>query len=603
MRRRAAIIALCLLTAGACARRRADGILDRIERNPEQLVSLVATLRELPNPRPARLHFHDERPFLALLHAREQLLPRGWTPGEAAPWQAALGLGANRGASWATAQQVRQEQVIAFYDADEHTIHIRRRRQASPEADEHAVWALAHEIGHSLQAQNLELPDLSQIQQHDPWLASMALIEGDAMLTTLAYVAHEQHVPLRRAVVHVRRAVEDGDFDQAIRLSGSSPELLRASPLLREAMLFPYAHGMSFVGAIHRAGGFGLVNRVYSHPPTSTEQILHPDKYLAGERPAQIPTPPAPAGHTRLSTGSLGELQIRVVLEQCLARPVARGAAAGWAGDAFSLLRSAKGSRAFVWSTAWDTAEDALEFERALRSSTECWAAAAGQRTPFGAEDLLQRDGQRVVLLRGIAGEQGFALITRVLAQPVSLPRAVPPLGPVRIPPVKVVQPTRPPYLEQGRYVDERLGIALPIPPGYSARLDLGLLVLLRRNGPPTTASVAVSELLVSAASVDRQFAAFETGFEQGGDGADLVVSDTGRVRTPLGEALARTWTVQGSDAQLRVVILPLCGGTGSVAFSQLWSDESGRAELDWWLAELRPLRPGPPPICAQLDP
>ena len=33
------------------------------------------------------------------------------------------------------------------------------------------------------------------------------------------------------------------------------------------------------------------VNSVYLKPPVSTEQILHPDKYLAGEEPL-VPTIP-----------------------------------------------------------------------------------------------------------------------------------------------------------------------------------------------------------------------------------------------------------------------------------------------------------------------
>ena len=84
-------------------------------------------------------------------------------------------------------------------------------------------------------------------------------------------------------LVNAQRAAERGELEQYERASGRSRALMAAPAILRERMTFPYLGGMSFMGQLFRAGGFALVNRVYEHPPTTTEQILHVDKYLAGE--------------------------------------------------------------------------------------------------------------------------------------------------------------------------------------------------------------------------------------------------------------------------------------------------------------------------------
>jgi hypothetical protein len=604
MRWKLAVIALGLLAAAACARRRADTILDRIEQDPDQLVNQVAVLRGLRNRRPVRFHFHHEARFLNLLRARGGLASGGLDSAESWPWRRALSVGAGARRRAATVQRVYREQVAAFYDATEHAIHVRRRPLATDGGEETALWAVVHEIGHALQHQNFTIPDLRQIQCDDERLAVLAMLEGDAMLTMLAYVAHQQFVPLRRALVRVRQRVERGDFEQAIRLSNTSPELMRAGPVLRQRLIFPYAFGTTFLGTIHRAGGFALVNRVYEHPPTSTEHILHPKTYLAGDQPVGVAEPPAPPGYRRRAAGRMGELQIRVLLEQCLPRPVAWAAAQGWAGDAFGWFRSGRARQALLWSTVWDSDVDAMQFTKALGESAACWARADVQQEAPGTLYGLRREGRKVVFSSGLKGPLRDRLLSTMLAEPATrLPRR-PPLGRVVIAPIKPVASGLPPRIAGGHYVDQRLGIRLPIPAGYSAKLQQGLLVIVRPGRAPASGSVALSELAVTTASVEKQWKDFQAGFEQSGDGeAELEQLETGRVRTPLGDALARTWKLGGEATRLRVTILPICGGTGSLAISQLWSDQSGAAELKWWLGQLSRLRPGPPPVCAELDP
>jgi hypothetical protein len=131
------------------------------------------------------------------------------------------------------------------------------------------------------------------------------------------------------------------------------------------------------------AGGWKLANHALeSRPPASTEQILHPAKYLADEEPR----------HPRLRVGSLlgddwrrvrtstvGEFDTSQLLEGGgVARGEAETAAAGWGGGRFELWRNGPlpldGCEApcrdrDVLLLAWrfDTEKDASEFATALR--------------------------------------------------------------------------------------------------------------------------------------------------------------------------------------------------------------------------------------------
>ena len=55
---------------------------------------------------------------------------------------------------------------------------------------------------------------------------------------------------------------------------------------------FPYAEGFAFAQQLHDLGGYDAINAALSTAiPASTEQILHPEKYLANEAPIAISLP------------------------------------------------------------------------------------------------------------------------------------------------------------------------------------------------------------------------------------------------------------------------------------------------------------------------
>ena len=147
---------------------------------------------------------------------------------------------------------------------------------------------MAHELVHALQDQYYNLQknfDLVK-DQADLSLARKALIEGDAMAVMLVYLLE----PLGLTMEDLP--------DMGTLLQGSASLLrdqfqvyTRAPLILRQQLLFPYVHGLAFVKAALAHGGWPGLQRVYQHPPVSTQQIMHPEKYLAEPPvlPSEVP--------------------------------------------------------------------------------------------------------------------------------------------------------------------------------------------------------------------------------------------------------------------------------------------------------------------------
>jgi hypothetical protein len=604
-------IALAAAVLGGCARSAKGPELPKaladFERDPRPFIAHVGRIRGLREKRPTKIVFHDEAGFRAALE-RELASDQGQpTAADTGAFFLSFGFQLPSKAAKNTPADVQREQVIAFYDDRAHAVHVRRPSTLSEAEQRTAELVWAHEIGHALQHDNFQVPAVRKIADDDSFLASMALLEGDAMLVMLAYASVEERVPLKRTLVRAGQSLERGSLNAYLRTAADTKALMSAPPIVRERLMFPYLSGLAFMGALHRAGGFALVNRAYSHPPVTTEQVLHPDRYLAGETAIEVAPPDVPPGFERLASGRMGELQTRITLETCNSARDAELAATGWGGDAYSIVRDRDGSIALLWATAWDSEPDAIEFERAVDRAARCW-----RKTP-GAEGAVFSDGARVVrrgthvaVLRGLDSSE--AASEALLKLPSAPMPPSPPFGAITIPPIRRVPPTRPPYVSQGQYVNERLGIMAPILPGYGVGIDRDGTLTLSRNWPtPATGFIGISDWVVTQSGVDETFRHFAQGVQKAVDdvaNAEIrVAADPGRVRTPLGIAVERVWAVERSDVRIRLLMLPICRGNGSLLFAQLWSDDATKAQLDWWLGALRPLSEGAPPICAELDP
>ena len=197
---------------------------------------------------------------------------------------------------------------------------------------------LAHEITHLLQNQ-FRSPSLITSDQRWAWIA---LVEGDADFTADTYIAGS------RSRLLSLKAYKIESLD---KISG-----------------FPYQYGSGFISALFMKDGWNQVNYAYINPPRSTEEILHPEIYLAGGSFKQVEALfPGLNGWKVMLTDTFGENFIRVMLENGLSREVATEASAGWGGDNLTLF-SRDENYLVTWRINWDTLDDASEFINGFKS-------------------------------------------------------------------------------------------------------------------------------------------------------------------------------------------------------------------------------------------
>src|SRR6266403_5876762 len=102
---------------------------------------------------------------------------------------------------------------------------------------------------------------------------------------------------------------------------------------------------------------------------TSTEQILHPDRYAAHDEPTMVIFTRG-AADTVQYEDDRGEFEIRLLLQQLLeSESEATNLATGWDGDRYQVLGPK--SDALVWYCVWDDAAAASRFAAGLQRA---WA-------------------------------------------------------------------------------------------------------------------------------------------------------------------------------------------------------------------------------------
>ncbi|MCS6799431.1 MAG: hypothetical protein NZ898_13060 [Myxococcota bacterium] len=302
---------------------------------------------------------------------------------------------------FALVAEVAAEQVVGYWDHKNDRLVIRNdvaaelsRGQGSPEAR----MTLAHELAHALQDQHLGLdaalaPDLDS----DVSSAYRSLVEGDASLVMLAVLAEQSGVGLDLLVgqqVTLEQAIEQLRNARSSRL-GDAPAVVRY------AFLVPYVHGLGLAARLYRKGGFAAVDAAFRTPPRSMEQVLDPERYLAGERPERVELPDVAAlreaGWSAVHDDTLGQVDLALYLGQRSASELDLAGARGWAGDRVRIYRHGDGSLAAVWNLRADRVADATRIAEALRETHRRLPAAVTASPP-----RVEHVGRDVLLVRGL---------------------------------------------------------------------------------------------------------------------------------------------------------------------------------------------------------
>jgi hypothetical protein len=279
---------------------------------------------------------------------------------------------------------------------------------------------LTHEFVHALQDQHFDLLRmvLARPFSFDREEAIFALVEGDA-------VSVERRVSQGDA--WARKSIEDLTREEDERYATYRRGIGAIfPPLLTETFIFRYRDGLHFVETLRRARPAVRLDELFRRPPQSSEQVLHPEKYLSGESPREVELDLenfADEGWRATATTPLGEIGVRGLLLAGVNTDEARRAAAGWGGDRSFVFEREGHAPLFVWRTVWDTPRDAQEFFRAynqmLQQRATPGADAQTESEHVWREDAaltrVRLEGDAVTIVRG--AEPDVAEVLRTVAQ------------------------------------------------------------------------------------------------------------------------------------------------------------------------------------------
>ena len=352
-------VVLALVAAGG-GRERAQAVQSEAELKDmvHRMMPLVAQAAGLPfKSEPLVLRRSRDQVRDYVIHKFDEELP----PGELAGLQSSLrlfGLIPDSVQLRSTMIDLLTEQIAGYYDPDSNALYV----PADIEPTQLRV-VVSHELVHALQDQYVKLDSIiTQRRRNDRRTAAQSVLEGQATVVQIPVLMPEQKpdtLPLgwfsgQRAVMAQQQA--------------RMPEFARAPLWLREGIVFPYLGGADFIVWYRRKyPDQSVIDPRFM--PTSTEQILHPDRYAAKDEPTDLFFT-GPKVDTVQYEDNLGEFETRLLLQQQLNdETIAARFAQGWDGDRYQVL--GPNADALVWYSVWDDGLAAARFAQGLESA---WA-------------------------------------------------------------------------------------------------------------------------------------------------------------------------------------------------------------------------------------
>lgn len=251
------------------------------------------------------------------------------------------------------------EQAAALYD------HRRKKmlfvEGAAPGLLQEAV--LVHELSHAVADQHFDMRRFldKSAKTDESQTARLAVVEGQAMWIML----ESQVLRMGGVSLTKNRAALDMMLPSMGQMAAESYPVFAHAPLyLRETLVFPYTAGLLFQQAAVERFGQKAFAEVLRNPPNTTSEVLHPERWPAPlAAPPPLPDFAGAKACRKLSSGTLGELDLRILLKQYASEEDANRAAPAWRAGAYETLENRKDGQATVrWAVAFDSPESARQF-------------------------------------------------------------------------------------------------------------------------------------------------------------------------------------------------------------------------------------------------
>lgn len=480
--------------------------------------------------------------------------------------------------------------LLGFYDWEERAVFVQKELPDWAEGVD-LSRVLAHEITHALQDQHFDLALLLAELPLEQRLAAKALIEGDAELVAQGVQALREGRSARRAMARAFVDTSGLEHDVMAKAGMTAPAVADAGALPRAAILFQYVEGGALAADLYRAGGFSLVDQAFGHPPRSTQQVLHVQKYLDGVLPALVGLPAAPAGYRVLADHEFGELFSRELFREQVELEEADRLASAWVGGRSVRFANGKQEPAAGWLSVWQSATVASRVEALLRKGSP-------------AKTVIQRSGARVVALDGLPRSAAKRYARAWLKTVETTPNDPPPFASTALvpPPASVnVRLELRGNVKGRRYLSEYLGVGAEIPPGFRPTTrDLG--PQLRIAGGQAAGMFAfIDEALSGGATETAHRMSVETLAKTFNASERPTLVSTGPIRHGLGRGTQWSWHFARLGIGVRSTLVETCRGLGSWQFIEVWRVEAERRRLAQWIESFRTEGQAPSPACRDL--
>ena len=269
----------------------------------------------------------------------------------------------------------QQGQVVGYYNSqNEELVYT-----GDAELSRIEQFILAHELTHAIDDQHFDLDRLDELAascDDEAFEAALGVVEGSA-----------QHFATQ--VIFRFPIQELGE------IPGGQAE--GVPQMIQDLQEYPYTDGMAFVDALSDDGGNAAVNNALRRLPTTTEEVLHPERFRK-DHPEELDVPDfAPTFGERwrdLDVMIVGELWLRTLLDTELPEAESSSAADGWDGGIYRAWTDGD-EVAVILATAWDTPIEAAGFRDAIARWTR------------GRRDLVVLDGDDARVTVGFGSTDG----------------------------------------------------------------------------------------------------------------------------------------------------------------------------------------------------
>lgn len=341
-----------------------------------------------------------------------------------------------------------QEQVVGYYDPERKHLYLIDKDLSTllggagkvSKEEEAALtmmknmgvdlsgMLISHELDHALQDQYFDLTKMKKQREknEDRSAAVSSIIEGESTLVMIEFLF--KGFGLDPGMFGQFGDMLDGLSSTAAPGMGKLGE---APEYFRENLMFPYVQGAKLALALRKGGSWDLLNEAMRHPPESTEQVLHPEKYWPKrDNPVMISMGDVQgtlgSDWERLEENSLGELNISILGRKYLSKEKGARMGSGWGGDSFQIFENKKARKtALAWFTTWDSVDDARNFfdgyyhlllkkyPNAYEGTGEgvgrdadrgAWASVRRLKIPGTEADItMESSGSDVIILEGLS--------------------------------------------------------------------------------------------------------------------------------------------------------------------------------------------------------